>query len=398
MPLTASLLQARRIIEMQLELLSGSHLSPHDIAPLMLWGQPGLGKSQMVREVCASHGIGFIDVRLTQMEPVDLRGLPVANGDTVNWLIASTWPRDSQSRGIVLFDELPASDRSLQVAAYELILDRRLGDLYSLPPGWLIVAAGNRIEDQAVSRPMSSALANRFLHVELEADIEAWCRYGLAKGLHPDVIAFLRFKPDYLLVCDDACQRGWPSPRSWERVSALLANTDLDDALLHLMLHGLVGQSAATEFMAFREWGQQSIDVPAMLRGEVAIVIPERDDQQLAFCAAMVHYLWQGHPSTQAQRLAVFLAIGLRLGSDLATLMLMDALRHEDSDTAQVHAEQVFGHPDFGAWLDRHGIPMGQLAPEKDIDLPQGRFTLASTKAAAELAMQLGGQHQGGAQ
>ncbi|HBF91048.1 MAG TPA: hypothetical protein DDX09_07755, partial [Hyphomonas atlantica] len=120
----------------------------------------------------------FIDIRLSQREPVDLRGLPVPDGDSVNWLISGEWPGDPESRGIILFDEITAADRSLQVAAYELILDRRLGNLYSLPDGWLVVAAGNRAEDRAVAQTFSSALANRFCHLDVEADLDSWCQWA----------------------------------------------------------------------------------------------------------------------------------------------------------------------------------------------------------------------------
>ncbi len=105
------------------------------LPPLMVWGGPGMGKSTILRKVAKGAGIGFIDIRLAQREPVDIRGLPVPNEDSVSWLISSDWPRDANSRGILLFDELTTADRSLQVAAYEIILDRRLGDLYHLPDG-----------------------------------------------------------------------------------------------------------------------------------------------------------------------------------------------------------------------------------------------------------------------
>jgi len=153
------------------------------LPPLMVWGGPGLGKSTILRNIAEEKGIGFIDIRLAQREPVDIRGLPVPNEDSVSWLISADWPRDPKSRGILLFDELTTADRSMQVAAYEIILDRRLGDLYHLPDGWYIIAAGNREEDMAVSMTMSSALANRFMHVELCESPPEWVRWGFVRGL-----------------------------------------------------------------------------------------------------------------------------------------------------------------------------------------------------------------------
>lgn len=157
------------------------------IPPVMVWGAPGVGKSTAVRELTQELGIGFIDVRLAQREPVDMRGLPVPDEqeNSVKWLVSGEWPRSPESRGIIMFDELTAADKTLQVAAYEFILDRRLGALYHVPPGWYIMAAGNRIEDRAVSCAMSSALANRFLHVEVATEANSFLEWAKENNLHP---------------------------------------------------------------------------------------------------------------------------------------------------------------------------------------------------------------------
>ena len=184
------------------------------IPPVMIWGAPGVGKSTIIRELAQELGIGFIDVRLAQREPVDMRGLPVPENGAVKWLVSSEWPRDPDSRGIILFDELTAADKTLQVASYEFILDRRLGDLYSVPPGWYIVAAGNRVEDRAVSCAMSSALANRFLHVEVQPDAASFLQWASRNSVHQAVINFIRYRPELLFANDEAdLQRGWASPR-----------------------------------------------------------------------------------------------------------------------------------------------------------------------------------------
>lgn len=395
MSLATSFIQARRIIEVQLQQLWSSPNSAQQIAPIMLWGAPGIGKSQLVRELCLLLDIDFIDVRLSQLEPVDLRGIPVPDGEKVKWLVASSWPSDPNSRGILLFDELSAADRSLQVAAYELLLDRRLGDIYTLPDGWLVMGAGNRAEDRAVSVPMSSALANRLLHLEMKPDIETWGAYAVSKELHTDVVAFLRFKPEYLLTNDTNCQRGWPSPRSWERVAYLLkTNIELDDVTQTLMISGLVGESACTELMAFRQMNHQRFDIQAMLRGDIAVVIPERIDQQLTFCASLASYLWQSDPTQQEQRLSVFFEISSQLSSDLATLMLMDVLRVNDDTSADNRAERVFAHPDFESWLKQHGVPMEHITSEANLGLPAGRFATASARHASLKAANKSGKQQ----
>ena len=225
--------QLRRMVMLQLDTLAKNPDLAVALPPLMVWGAPGLGKSTILREAAREAGIGFIDVRLAQREPVDIRGLPVPGEDGVKWLVSSDWPRDPKSRGIILFDEITAADRSLQVAAYEIILDRRLGELYRVPDGWYICAAGNRTGDRAVATTMSSALANRFLHVELGEDVESWIAWALRNGILPVVTAFIRFRPGLLFHQEgENLERGWPTPRAWERVSRMLGAMAAEDEAL----------------------------------------------------------------------------------------------------------------------------------------------------------------------
>ena len=255
-----------RLLDGLLDALAADEGAAGRLPPLMVWGAPGIGKSSIFRDAAARRGIGFIDVRLAQREPVDVRGLPVPDGDGVKWLVSSEWPRDPKSRGIILFDEITAADRSLQVAAYEFILDRRLGDLYRVPPGWFICAAGNRVSDRAVATTMSSALANRFMHVELAGDAESWGAWAIAAGVHPSVTAFIRFRPACLFRQEgENLERGWPSPRAWERVGHMVALFGDDVPLLRIAVNGLVGEKAGVEFMAFRKANAQFDDAAEML-------------------------------------------------------------------------------------------------------------------------------------
>ncbi len=334
------------------------------LPPLMVWGGPGLGKSTILRNVAEEAGIGFIDIRLAQREPVDIRGLPVPREDSVSWLISSDWPRDPQSRGILLFDELTAADRSLQVAAYEIILDRRLGDLYRLPDGWYIVAAGNREEDMAVATTMSSALANRFMHVELQEAPEEWVRWGLRNGIHPAVIGFIRFRPDLLFHQENEnLERGWPSPRSWERVSTLLHRFRVADQpyLLDKLVYGLIGNQAGVEFLAFKEIAAQFEDThELMVNPNKKITIPEKPDQRYAFCAAVAYHLWCGKtPEEEQSLLSGFYRIALALPSDFAAMLMMDALTgNRKTDDPTVFADKLYNHGSYAAWADKHGKAM----------------------------------------
>lgn len=361
--MNANLDQVRELLRHHLRALWARPDLAAQIPPLMLWGPPGVGKSALFKQVCEEEGIGFIDVRLAQREPVDMRGLPVPREDAVHWLPSAEWPREPESRGIILFDELTAADRTLQVAAYEFILDRRLGDLYRVPDGWYVCAAGNRAEDRAVADTLSSALANRFCHVELEPDLNQWIRWAQQEGLHPDVVGFLRFRPGTFFSMEGNLERGWPSPRSWERVARELQwaeESGLDAQLLDLLIHGLVGPGAAVEFRAFRRWAGRLPDVLGMLEGRVPVAIPARADQRYALCAAMVHYLWQPQRDTRVL-LDGFYRISEKLSSDFAAMAMIDAATGASAEETERRSRQLFGHRAFAAWSARHGNTFADL-------------------------------------
>ena len=343
-----------QLLRLQLEHLWESPSLSQDIPPLMVWGAPGLGKSMVIRDLAAEYGVGFIDVRLAQREPVDIRGLPVPKENGVEWIVAAEWPRDPQSKGIILFDELTAADRSLQVAAYEFILDRRLGHLYQVPDGWYICAAGNRSGDRAVTTSMSSALANRFMHVELKEDAESWCEWAIANGIHPSVVAFIRFRPSLLFTQkNENLERAWPTPRSWARVGAMIDKYgNMDDMLRRAVVHGLVGNAAGGEFLAFHAMSRQFDDVLALMRDpKQPLKVPGQTDQKYAFCAAMVYHLWRGTSPDDAQaRLDGFFRIGMKLSSDFAAMAMMDAMHSAKKDAGRLHR-----HPRFEAWSKLHG-------------------------------------------
>ena len=352
------------IVRSNLEIIAENPELSAALPPLMVWGGPGVGKSTILRKVAEALGIGFIDIRLAQREPVDIRGLPVPDENSVRWLISSDWPRDPTSRGILLFDELTAADRSLQVAAYEIILDRRLGDLYQLPKGWYIVAAGNREEDMAVATTMSSALANRFMHVELQESPAEWVKWGLQNGVHPAVIGFIRFRPDLLFHQENEnLERGWPTPRAWERVSILLQKFRLKDKpyLLDKLLYGLVGNQAGVEFAAFRSLAAQFEDTHELMTNpNKKITIPEKPDQRYAFCAAVAYHLWRGRSEEEeAKLLAGFYRIAMELPSDFATMLMIDALTgNRKTEDPSVFADKLYNHKGYAAWAEKHGKAM----------------------------------------
>jgi MoxR-like ATPase len=224
----------------------------------MIWGPPGIGKSSIVQQTAAAHKIGCIDVRLSQLAPTDLRGLPVADkaSRTSRWFPPEFLP--TKGRGVLFLDEINLAPPTMQGMAQQLILDRRVGS-YEVPVGWFIWAAGNRKEDRAVVFDMPAPLANRFIHLEVEPDLESFKSFAFAARLHDHIIAFLSFRPA-LLHKLDAAQPAWPSPRSWAMASDLyLAGLDIAPA---------VGAATATEFKAFTQLYTQLPDYERILAGD----------------------------------------------------------------------------------------------------------------------------------
>ena len=331
------------------------------LPPLMIWGAPGIGKSTVIRDLAKEYNVGFIDVRLAQREPIDIRGLPVPGENGVEWQVSSEWPRDKESKGIILFDELTSADRSLQVAAYEFILDRRLGDLYKVPEGWYICAAGNRVEDRAVSTTMSSALANRFMHIELESDVENWIDWALQHKIHPSVSGFIRFRPQMLFnQTDENLERGWTTPRSWERVSTMIKILPDDQALLKNAVYGLVGNRAGIEFMAFYKTTKSLEIKEMMINPDYEIIIPEKADLRYALCSGVAYYLWEGSSEEETNLLLDgFFRISLALGSDFAAMLMMDAVKRGNHCSG---ATKIYKHPLFKDWTAIHGNTFGKVA------------------------------------
>ena len=257
--------------------------------PVMLWGPPGVGKSQIIAQIAAQHGVPLIDVRLSQMEPTDLRGIPFRKGDLVEWSIPSMLPDSARhgEKGILFLDEITSAPPTVSAAAYQLILDRRLGE-YTIPDGWAIFAAGNRQGDRGVTYSMPAPLANRFTHYEVEANLDDWVLWAHANNVDERVIAFLRFRPDLLFDFDPAHNPvAFPSPRSWEFAHRALQKFGEVPVLLLDTLQACIGQAAGVELKAFVDNMNQLPDIDAILSG-TGMDVPRSIDLQYGVASALV--------------------------------------------------------------------------------------------------------------
>jgi len=275
------------------------------LPPILIHSSPGIGKSSVVKQVADSLGIGFVDVRLAEIESVDIRGLPSVDKEkgVMKWNAPDFWPRDPDSKGIIFLDEITACDKSCQVAAYELILDRKIGDFYKVPKGWYIVSAGNLTTDRAVATTMSSALSNRFLHIELEADHEAWLRWAHSHDVHPAVTGYIMYRPEHLFsMKKENLERGWPSPRSWDKVSQMVKIYQGNESLLRKIVYGLVGPAKGIEFIEFFKINKKFDNIIDMLEGRIPVKIPTKNDELYAFCSSLTYVLWKGKDEAEDKK------------------------------------------------------------------------------------------------
>lgn len=346
--------EAINIIETSVKTLLDNPDLAHSLPAIMLRGAPGVGKSTIVKEIADRLDIGFIDVRLAQLERVDFCGLPSVNDHVTEWNVPAFWPRDKKSKGIILLDEITSAPSDLQVAAYQLVLDRKISNSnYELPNGWYIIAAGNRVTDRAVVKTMSSALANRFMHFELEPNAEDWRCWAVAHDIHPSVTGFITFRPALLHKMDNQnLEQGWPSPRSWEKVSNVLAIFGDNEDVLRKVVYGLIGPNVGVEFIEFHRTAKNFDNVLEMLTNPKAkIVIPTKSDEKCAFAAALVYLLWNGkNEADHKKRVSGMYRILDELTQDFVAMICKQAMLG-NTKVSRLQAIQLImsdkAYPDF---------------------------------------------------
>ena len=270
---------------------------------VMLWGPPGVGKSQGVRQIadCIRVSTGkkveITDVRLLLFNPVDLRGIPVANDERTLavWLKPKIFQMDDNPDvvNILFLDEITAAPPSVQAAAYQITLDRTVGE-HRLPENCIVIAAGNRITDRSVAFHMPKALANRLCHIEVKGDATSWHDWALKSNVHPLVMGYLDYNSTTLTMFDSTEDSlAFPTPRSWEMVSRILRNVSDDVSRVYPLIVGCIGAKTAG---AFRAWCEVYRLIPPMsdVFGSEKTPVPDRPELLFAIVAAMADYARNG--------------------------------------------------------------------------------------------------------
>jgi hypothetical protein len=252
--------------------------------PAYIWGPPGVGKSEVVAKIAADLKHTLIDIRAVLLDPVDLRGLPhIENGEAV-WSPPGFLPK-GKGKFILFLDELNAAPPLVQAACYQLVLDRKIGE-YTLPKDAVVLAAGNRETDRAVTSRMPSPLANRFAHIDFDVDLDDWVNWGLGNGVRTEVLAFQRFRPGLLYNFDPKRnEKAFATPRSITFLSRLMdaSNGEID----YDLVKGVVGEGYAAEFIGFLKIFRGLPDPDMVLMAPDKADVPDDPATLYAICGAV---------------------------------------------------------------------------------------------------------------
>ena len=306
--------------------------------PAMLHGSPGVGKSDVIRQLAKARGLELIDLRLSQLDPVDMRGVPSvdAKKKITSWNVPSFLP--TEGKGILFLDEINSAAQATQAAAYQLVLDRKLGD-YTLPEGWSVIAAGNRTTDRAIVNQMSTALKNRFTHLNYEVNNDDWCEWALRSNISVEVLGFIRFRPMLLNEFEqrndskeerERMQRlknaqAFATPRSWEFLSRVVAQQPSKD-LEYELYSGIVGEGCAAEFMGYLKYYRDLPNLDALLMAPDKTEVPDAPATLYALATGLA-------TKATPDNLERVVKYALRMPAEFQVLLMKDAIVRDSALT-----------------------------------------------------------------
>lgn len=301
-------------------------------APLYLWGAPGVGKTSVIENAAASLNLPLITLRANLLEPVDVLGLPVPNGDQVKWLSPDFIPRDGQ--GILFIDEFAQAPIATQCALMRLV--------DNLPAGWVVIAASNRTDDRAGAGQVATHVLDRFTHIDFDVSREDWQKWAVSAGVRPEVRAFIDFRPGLLFQFEASSRqktRAGCSPRSWHRASRILETAP--DAIQFEMLSGTIGAGAAAEFRGFLRVFADCPSPDAIIGAPDSAPVPREPSALFAVCAALADRA----KTLAAPGLSAIVKYIERLPIEFGALLITDLL---------AVAPTAVTIPAVGAWIVSH--------------------------------------------
>lgn len=326
----------------------------HQIPSVNLVGPMGVGKSSAVWDIAhrLSLHLGVpvyvTDIRLLNFSPVDLRGVPTADADrefTV-WLKPKIFDLAEDGLNILFLDEISAAPQSLQAAAYQIALDKKIGE-HKLPDNCIVICAGNRTTDKSVAFRMPKALANRLMHFEVQADFESWYKWALVEGLDHRVLGYLAFNHSRLNLEPGIEELAFPTPRSWEFVSRLLQAMEKAPEELHTMISGCIGVSNASEFEAWCRIYDKLPTTEDILSGKV--VTPVRSSDVIyALISSLLSCITQQRDRITAQELENVCGYVSRLPADFASLFFRNLLKLEGMNL------RLMKNQTFTVWMKKN--------------------------------------------
>lgn len=330
---------------------------------VMLWGPPGVGKSQSIRELAkileneTRKKVNVTDVRLLLFNPIDLRGIPTANEDKTLaiWLKPHIFQMDPSPSviNILFLDEITAAPQSVQAAAYQITLDRTVGE-HRLPNNCIVIAAGNRTTDKSVAYTMPKALANRLLHLEVEPNFNSWNEWAISSGINSKVLGFLKFKPNYLIETDiKASTLAYATPRTWELVSNILNNVSADIKEVYHLVAGLVGKGIAVEFRSWCSIYDGLPNIVDIFNGK-NVDVPKRPDVLYALISSMLTYAKIHKDDLYMIENSINYA--MKLTPEFSTILLKDYLYIEKD-----YKNRLLRIPAFSKWLSSKGRLLDEL-------------------------------------
>lgn len=319
-----------------------------------LWGPMGVGKSTAVKEIARrlSNRVGskvtVTDIRLLNFSPVDLRGIPAADEEKkfAVWLKPKIFDLDEDAINILFLDEISAASQSLQATAYQIALDKSVGE-HKLPENCIIICAGNRTTDRSVAFRMPKALANRLMHFDVRADFESWYLWAVEQGLDSRVIGYLAFDNSKLNMEAGVEELAFPTPRSWEFVSRLLQTADKTPEQLHALLAGCIGVSTAGEFEAWCRVYDQLPATADILTGKHTAPV-KGADVTYAVISSLLACVKQHKDSITDRELENVCNYASRFPADFAALFFRGLLAMEGMNLKLVHV------PSFANWMKRN--------------------------------------------